>query len=102
MNTDNLDAIWGVARKRLGMCGRMLDGSKSNPDVVYNANVCTKKFGKIWFGDLNPKDENTLEQLKILAMLLKEPIYILREMDARFETQDKPNFDNAVLVLEDK
>jgi len=42
----NIDAIWAVARKRLGFCGRMLDGNKRNSDVIYNANVCTKKYGK--------------------------------------------------------
>lgn len=102
MDRDKLDAIWGVARKRLGMCGRMLSATKSKPDVVYNGNVCTKKYGKIWFGDLDLKDKNTLEQLNVLSMLLKEDVYILREMDARFDNEENPNFDKAILVLKDK
>lgn len=100
MNTDK-DAIYAVVRKRLGFAGRMLDESKGNKDVVYNSNVCTKKFGKIWFGDINLKDKNTLEQLKILSMLLKETVYILKEMDARFDTEKNPNFDNAILALDE-
>lgn len=60
-----------------------------------------RNMEKIWFGDLNKNDENTLEQLKVLAMLLKEPVYILRETDARFENESNPQFDKAVLEVEE-
>ena len=76
------------------MMGRMISGSKSSymqlyPKhvVVFNANIVTKSRGKVWFGDL----DLTLDEakLKIVASALKEPLYVLREMDARFENEDQ-------------
>jgi hypothetical protein len=89
----------------LGMCGRMLSGSKSGYDkahpgnvVVFNANVCTKKLGKIWFGDIDvTRDE---AKLKELAGKLGEPVYVLYEQDARFENETNPKFDMARAVID--
>lgn len=96
------EALNKVTTKLFGFPGTMLDGSKSNRDIVYNANVCTKKYGKIWFGDLNLKNKITLNALKELSQLLNEPIYILREMDARFQTENNPNFDEPVYVVKEE
>ena len=77
--------------------GRMISGSKQSPKgqcCVFNANICTKSKGKIWFGDLNLTTE--VEDLKRLAAEQGEDIFVLRERDARFDTADKPNFDAAV------
>jgi hypothetical protein len=52
------------------MPGRMISGTKIAPKgqtCVFNANVCTKKLGKIWFGDLNlTKDEGQLKHLGLM------------------------------------
>jgi len=68
--------------------GRMISGSKSAPKgqfCVWNANAVVKSAGKIWFGDLNlTKDSKALNEI---AKMIGEPIYILREMDARFKTE---------------
>jgi hypothetical protein len=74
---------------------RMISGSKSGykekyPDnkVVFNANIVTESRGKIWFGDLDLTLDTA--QLMNVARELKEPLYVLREMDARFENENQP------------
>lgn len=76
------------------MMGRMISGSKSgyrqlypNNDVVFNANIVIATRGKIWFGDLDLTLDT--EKLKEISKALSEPLYILREMDARFDNEDK-------------
>jgi len=75
--------------------GRMISGSKSgykerNPDnfVLFNANIVTKSRGKVWYGDLDLTMDTP--QLMNIARELKEPLYVLYEMDARFENEDQP------------
>jgi len=60
--------------------------------IVFNANIVTKKSGKIWFGDLDLTISN--KDLQLIANELKEDLYILREMDARFEMN--PNHLNFI------
>jgi len=75
------------------MMGRMISGSKSGyrsmyPDnlVVFNANIVTKNRGKIWHGDLDVTlDYGNLEKI---AEALKEDLFILYEMDGRFENEN--------------
>jgi hypothetical protein len=76
------------------MMGRMISGSKStyrqmHPDneVYFNANVVIASEGKVWYGDL----DLTLDTPKLqeVADVLKEPLYVLYEMDARFENENK-------------
>ena len=76
------------------MIGRMISGSKSgyrerypNNDVVFNANIVIPTRGKVWYGDLDLTLDT--EKLQVVATTLKEPLYILREMDGRFENEDK-------------
>lgn len=83
----------------LGFCGRILNASKSNPDIIYNANLITKSHGIIWYGDIPSKDEKILNDLKIFAEQLDEDLYILREMDARFKEFKDINFNKATLVI---
>ena len=75
--------------------GRLIAGSKSaymesHADnlVIFNANVLTKENGKVWYGDL----DITIDQpkLKDVAKDLRQDLYVLRELDARFEEEDKP------------
>ncbi len=83
--------------------GRMMHFSKSAyrekyPDniAVFNANLCTKNRGKIWYGDLDlTKDE---EKLSEFAAFLGEELYVLSEMDARFSNEADPKFDRALAV----
>ena len=81
--------------------GRMISGSKSDysrrhPDnkVYFNANVCTKSKGKIWYGDL----DLTLDGEKLIefAQNIGEELFILREMDGRFENEGNPKLDKAI------
>jgi len=84
--------------------GAMLGASKSayayshpNDKIVFNANLCTKRNGKIWWGDLNiTKSEQHLAKL---ANDIGEDLYVLYEMDARFEFENNPQFHKAVRVF---
>ena len=81
--------------------GRMLSGSKTSPKghlCIFNANLCTKSKGKFWFGDIDLMDD--LERLTLAAHEQGEDVYVLRERDARFQTADKPAFENAVARIE--
>jgi hypothetical protein len=78
-----------------GFCfSRLIGGSKSfycisNPQniVFFNANLIDEKLGKVWFGDLDlTKDAPIL--IKI-ANELKTTFYVLREMDCRFDNENK-------------
>jgi len=73
--------------------GKMLSFSKTeyrqaNPghEVYFNANIVTTSKGKIWWGDLDVTiDGPMLEQV---ARELNEEIYVLRELDGRFENEE--------------
>lgn len=91
-----------LAVEYLGVRGKMVSASKGrygfeNPNnlVVFNANVCTAE-GKIWYGDL----DLTLESFKVtdLARALGKTVYVLYEMDARFDLEAQPQLDRAVLI----
>lgn len=92
------------AERILGVVGRMIAASKSgyhraNPRnvPVFNANVCTEKRGKIWFGDLDlTEDEPALAEL---ARALGAPVYVLFERAARFATEDAPVLHDYVLKV---
>jgi hypothetical protein len=74
---------------------RMIGASKSTyrtrfPSniVVFNANIITITSGKIWHGDLDVTKE--IKSLTLIAQELGEPLFVLSEMDARFETENDP------------
>ena len=81
----------------LGMAGKMISQSKSgyrekNPETlaIFNANICTKD-GKIWWGDLDvTKEQNSIGDL---AHILGEDLYVLYELDGRFEYEGKPKLE---------
>jgi hypothetical protein len=80
--------------------GRMISGSKRGPKghvCVFNANICIKSKGKIWFGDLDLTAD--AEHLKSLAAETGEDLYVLREMDARFTNEASPKYENAVAIV---
>lgn len=73
--------------------GRMICESKSMyrdvyPDniVVFNANIVTVTNGKVWFGDLDLTRD--AEALRTVSKNIGEPLFILREMDGRFENEN--------------
>lgn len=77
--------------------GRILSGSKTAPKghiFVFNANVCTKSRGKLWFGDIDITAD--ADDLRKLAAKEGEELYILRERDGRFENEAKPLLNNSV------
>lgn len=88
--------IKSAVKKHLGWSGALL-GSKTrykskNPKnlVIFNANVCTDD-GKIWWGDLDiTKSEKNLVEL---AKTINKTIYVLYEMDGRFENEKQPRID---------
>lgn len=76
--------------------GSMMSGAKVCPKghiCVWNANICTRETGRIWFGDL----DLTTDAAKLieLARDFGEELYILREHDARFERENDPAWGNA-------
>lgn len=74
---------WGL------ICGRTISAYKESPKgciCVWNANIITKSSGKVWYGDLNLTREG--KYLKKMASEIGEPLYILREMDCRFSSEN--------------
>jgi hypothetical protein len=73
--------------------GRLLSYSKSsyrekNPgnEVYFNANIFVLGEGKVWYGDIDvTKDREKLERI---AKTSGNDLFILREMDGRFENED--------------
>lgn len=73
--------------------GRIISYSKSgyrekHPDniVVFNANIFTER-GKVWWGDLDLTKES--EILQKIATESGETLYVLRELDGRFENEKR-------------
>lgn len=97
---DSKWAIWDVAETILGYPGRMLSGSKTAPKgqrIIWNANICTKEHGKIWYGDFNITLES--DKLAELAKTLGVKVYVLYEHDARFKNELNPLFSEAVYKI---
>jgi hypothetical protein len=88
----------------LGWEGRMISFSKSgyrkdNPEnlAMFNANIICKgeeAYEKIWYGDL----DLTLDCQKLISIssILEKEIFVLYEMDARFDNEESPNFLNHI------
>lgn len=83
------DTLFEIFDKHRLLCGRMISAGKRGPSghlCVWNANVITKSSGKIWYGDLNITKEGN--KLKEIAKEIGEPLYVLREKDCRFKTEN--------------
>lgn len=96
-----------TAQSHLGAMGRMVSGSKSiylydNPKncVVFNANICTKEDGKIWYGDLDLTVEH--DSLRKLAKELKKTVYVLPEHAARFDKERAPSYSEYVVIVDSR
>ena len=96
---DRHDDVARIAVKHLGFEGRcygsMSEYRARNVDhlTIKNANVCTREHGKIWWGDLDVTE--TVGELRALARELGVIVFVLREMEARFENADAPRLHNA-------
>jgi len=91
------------AEKILGFPGHLISWSKSgyrkfNPThlVIFNSNICIEE-GKIWYGDLDITVSHKF--LLKLAEKLNKVIYVLYEMDGRFENETKPKIENHVIRI---
>jgi len=85
----NIDKIFSDNNLHIA---RMVGGSKSlyrekhrDNEVYFNANIFTLNDGKIWHGDLDITLDR--EKLNNVAKKLKKELYILSEMDGRFENE---------------
>ena len=74
--------------------GRILSWSKSdyrekNPHSVcyFNANIVTVSLGKIWYGDLDLTKDG--EALKKAALESGTTLYVVKELDCRFDDEGK-------------
>lgn len=95
------------ATQILGWNGAMISGSKSgyiqrNPKnmAIFNSNVIAmgSQPEKIWYGDLDVT--MSLEKLKTLAETIGTEVRVLREMDARFEYEERPNVKKFVISVQ--
>ena len=85
--------ISGVFIRNAMPWGRMVSSSKSayrelypENDVLFNANIFALGKGKIWWGDVDlTADWETLEKI---ASELGKSLFVLREMDGRFEWEE--------------
>jgi len=62
--------------------------------MVFNSNVCTSTE-KIWYGDIDVTIEE--EKLVRLAKELGETIFLLYEGDCRFEDEENPPIEKAII-----
>ena len=92
-----------IAESHLGMSGRMISFSKSgyiqrHPKhiVIFNSNICTEG-GKIWQGDIDVTLAK--DALLDLAREIDRKVYVLYEMDGRFENEDSPKLNRAVATF---
>lgn len=94
------------ATQILGWNGAMISGSKSgyierNPKnmAIFNANIIAMgaQPDKIWYGDLDVT--KSLDKLKTLAHTIGTEVRVLREMDARFEYEENPEFSKFVISV---
>jgi hypothetical protein len=76
----------------MGRCfGSKSAYARANPkrEFVPNANVFTKRHGKVWWGDLDlSRDKPALEKI---AHQLRCRLYVLTEFDGRFEEAERPH-----------
>lgn len=96
--------LYELITQKIGVAGRMISASKSGyresfPDnlAIFNANICTKNEGKIWYGDIDLTKAK--EDLSNIATETQEDLYVLYEMDARFESATAPKLEKAAVVF---
>lgn len=96
------DKITEILNKKIGFCGRMISGSKTDYRTrfpknlaIFNANIVVDGE-KVWWGDIDlTLSKNDLLEIAVLEDI---DIYVLYEMDGRFENEEKPLFNNYIMV----
>lgn len=86
MNIETIDELFNSEKLYIG---RMISAYKTSPEgciCVWNANIISPSLGKVWYGDINLTRDG--EKLKRIAEKIGETLYVLREMDARFGTEN--------------
>jgi|688.fasta_scaffold80382_6 hypothetical protein len=96
--------ITQIVERVLGYSGRMISGSKSGYRKVYpenvpvfNANLVIEDAGKhvkVWHGDV----DLTVDAEKLLKASEKtgKKLYVLYEMDARFDREEDPAIERHI------
>lgn len=92
MTDYQIDRILELA---FGNSGLLLNMDKSSSDIIYNANLIIGRK-KRWFGDFRKTHKH---KLQLLADIVQDDVYLLREMDCRFEAETNPRLENAVFHL---
>lgn len=95
---DPIGDLYKEAHSHLNYSGYMLSDSKSgykmqNPEnfILFNANIFVingSEYAKIWFGDIDVTKSH--KQLRDLSESLNRTVYVLREMDGRFDYEKSP------------
>ena len=90
-----------IVMKYFGWRGHMLSGSKSGYSnsypthlVVFNANLCVGAT-KVWYGDIDVTLSK--DTLTALAAELNDTVYVLYEMDGRFDNEENPKINNYIV-----
>lgn len=91
-----------VFENKLGVEGRMISGSKSwyhsyypKNLVLFNSNIFVEGKGKVWYGDI----DLTLDRDKLIEIAneLGYTLYVLRELDGRFENDNRKDFKQVAI-----
>jgi len=95
------ESISARCHSALGHSGKMISWSKSgyaqaNPNnfVIFNANIACIE-GKVWYGDIDITLNK--ENLQEIAKFCEETVYVLYEMDGRFDNEESPKLDRAAI-----
>jgi hypothetical protein len=100
-----------IILSHLGINGRMISGSKSGycknfpkSIAVFNANIIAETspsiYEKIWFGDLDITNDEVA--IRKIALELGCKIWVLPELAARFEHEEKPLMGQYIFMTDGK
>jgi len=96
MNYNNKSSMEEIFFEKGLVPGRLISGSKSfyrsqfpDNEVYFNANIFVLGEGKIWYGDIDVTMD--IQILKEIASSIGKDLFILSEMDGRFENEDIPD-----------
>lgn len=91
-----------LIESKLDKPGRLISGSKGrysfyNPQnvTIFNANLYNADKEKLWFGDIDLSTQD-FEILKEVAIESGKFLFVLSEMDGRFEKENNPDLESAM------
>ena len=67
---------------------RMYRNKFKDHEVYFNANIFSRNSGKIWWGDIDLTEH--CDKLQEIANILNDDLFVLRELDGRFENENLP------------